>query len=200
MDFKKIVLLGAVVVFATAMGGCIFSPEDDNGGGGGTTTKLPPALTQADLMAQLQTVYEDMDYRGYTQILDPEFKIILKPETITEFSLPTNYFTYDQDIQITERMFSGDPAGENVPGITSISVIDMIIVTPWEESQDTEFPDASYAKYNVHFEFWQGSGDARQKMTVKGEIDFYLSATPINYEGKERTQYKMVGQVDRTEG
>jgi hypothetical protein len=200
MVFKRTALLCASVFFALAVGGCIFSPEDDNGGGGTTTTKLPPALTQAELMGQLSDVYEDMDFRGYTQVLDPAFKIILKPETISEFGLENNYFTYAQDTRITEKMFSGDPASETVPGITSISVLQMTNLTPWEDSQNTEFPDASYAKYFVHFEFWQGSGNARQKMTVEGEIDFYLSATPITYEGKERLQYKMVGQVDRTNG
>ena len=200
MVFKRILLLLGSAVFLMAAAGCIFSPEDDTGGGGGGTTELPPALTQAELMVQMVQVYEGMDYQGYTQILDPAFKMILKPETIDEFGLDNEYFTYDEDILIMEKMFSGDPAGEDVPGITSISVLHLINMTPWEESQNTEFPDATWAKYDIHFEFWQGSGDARQKMTVTGEIDFYLSSTPITYEGKERLQFKMVGQVDRTEG
>lgn len=161
---------------------------------------FPPALSQAELMTQLETVHEDMDYRGYTQILDPAFKFILKPATVLEFSLPEDHFTYGQDLQITELMFSGDPASEDVPGISSISFIDMVIVTPWEEAQDTEFPGASYAKYFVHLEFWQGSGDARQLVSVRGEIDFYLSAETITYEGKERLRYRLAGQIDRTAG
>lgn len=200
MDFKRILLLLVSAVFLMASAGCIFSPEDDEGGGGGGTPDLAPALTQAELMVQLEDVYEDMNYSGYTQILDPAFKMILKPETIDEFGLENDYFTYDEDTRIMEKMFSGDPAGEDVPGITSISVLHLINMTPWEDSQNAEFPDASWAKYDVHFEFWQGSGDARQKMTVTGEIEFYLSSTPITYEGKERLQFKMVGQVDLTEG
>ena len=200
MDFKRITILLAAAVFLVSAAGCIFSPEEGGEVGGGGDTTLAPALTETELMEQMVEVYEDMNYRGYTQILDPDFKMILKPETISEFGLENDYFTYAQDTQIMEKMFSGNPAGEDVPGITSISVLHLTIMTPWDTSQNTEFPDARYAKYDVHFEFWQGSGEARQKMTVKGEIEFYLSSETITYEGKERLQFKMVGQVDRTEG
>ena len=35
-------------------------------------------------------------------------------------------------------------------------------------------------------------------LTVAGRIDFYLSSEQVMHEGKERTMYRMVGQVDDT--
>ena len=141
-----------------------------------------------------------MDYISYATSLNPDFKLYLKPETVTDFGLPTDHFDFETDLRIMENMFSGDAANEWVPGITAINVLHFIRITEWADSEDTRFPGARHSIYDIYLEFWQGSGDARQKMTVSGEAEFFAMPETVTYAGQERTGFKLVGHVDRTSG
>ena len=198
MNFKRFVLLGAVMCLAVAPAGCLFSPDDDGGGGGVTPTELPFPGTEDQLMSNMRVVYEDMDIDGYLEVLDTDFKVYLKQSTIDENNLPQDFFDYETDVRITRNMFSGDAPNEDVPGINQVIFSTLTGIETWEDSQDPRFPDARFRTYNVHFVFEQGSGTTRQDLTVDGRIDFYLSSEQVMHEGKERTMYRMVGQVDDT--
>ncbi len=198
MDFKRIVLMVAALCLTVAPTGCLFSPDEDEGGGGGTVTELAFPGTEDQLMANMVTVYEDMDIDGYLEVLDTEFKVYLKQSTIDENNLPQDFFDYETDVQITRNMFSGDAPSETVPGINRVIFSTLTGIETWEDSQDPRFENARFRTYNVHFVFEQGSGTTRQDLTVDGRIDFYVSSEQVMHEGKERTMYRMVGQVDDT--
>ena len=198
MDFKRIALLVAALCLTVAPTGCLFSPDDDDTPPVGTVTELPFPGTEDQLMANMVTVYEDMDIDGYLLVLDTDFKVYLKQSTIDENNLPQDFFDYETDVQITRNMFSGDAPSETVPGINRVIFSTLDGIETWEESQDPRFVDARFRTYNVLFVFEQGSGTTRQDLTVAGRIDFYLSSELVMHEGKERTMYSMVGQVDDT--
>lgn len=157
-----------------------------------------PAFTESELVSRFQGHLEGRDYEyGYALDLDPDFQLMIKPETQAAFGLPNPYFTYAEDLRIMENIFSGNKPSENVGGITEIQVVALNQVAAWQDSQDPEFSTARFAPYLVQFVFFQGPS---RTMTVQGEIDFYLSSMTVIWDGSERSQFKLVGQRDRTSG
>lgn len=208
MDCKRILVLAAVLGLLGGATGCIFSPEDDNGGGGGEPAPaLPFAGSQDQLMTNWQTVYENLDFDGYLEVLDTRFKIYLQEKTRQDFGIVNPYFSYEEDVRITRNMFSGDAPNDTTGGVTAVVFTSMTPIGTWEPSQNPDFPngdpqnpDIWFRTYDVSFTFEVGTGDTRKDLDVNGEIEFYLSSQQVTHEGRERTQYKMIGQVDLTDG
>jgi hypothetical protein len=198
MNVKRILMLLAVVLLI-APAGCIFSPDDSNDNDN-TGTELPFPNTPEKLMANFQTVYENMDIDGYRQVIDPSFTIYLSQETIDEFALPREFFDYDEEVLITERMFSGNsitrPNGDIIPGITRIDFSYFQAEAAWATSPaDHRIPNALWAPYRVDMTITQGT-DGR--LNIKGIIEFYLTSEQVEYQGRTQTKYSMVGQIDYT--
>ncbi len=198
MNVKRILMLLAVLLLVVPAG-CIFSPPDDP-----DTIKppsdLPFANSPEQLMANFQTVYEDMDIDGYRQVIDPGFVIYLSQDTIDEYSLPREFFDYDEEVQITERMFSGNaitrPNGDIIPGITRIQFNLFQAEATWAVSPaDHRIPNALWAPYRVDFTIEQGN---EGRLNITGIIEFYLTSEQVTHQGREQTKYSMVGQEDRT--
>lgn len=176
------------------LGGCkddeITSPPDTP----------PPVGSPAQLMANFQAVTEGLDIDGYREVLDPEFAIYLSQGTIDEYSLPREFFDYDEDMLISERMFSGNaitrPNGDIIPGITGITFNVCQAEAAWAVApEDHRFAGALWAPFRVDLTVEQGN---EGRMTIKGIIEFYLSSEPVDYQGSTIQNYRMVGQVDYT--
>jgi len=198
MRLKRVLLLAALTVLVIPAG-CIFSP-DDGGGEPPPPKVLPFADTPEQLMKNFQTVYEEMDIDGYRQVIDPNFKIYLSQDTITEYALPREFFDYDEEVLIAERMFSGNsltrPNGTFVPGITRIQFNIFEPEATWETSPaDHKIPNALWAPYQVQFVIEQGNVG---RLNIEGRINFYLTSQEVEYQGRMQTQWKMVGQEDFT--
>ena len=200
MMAKRITLLAMVAVLLL-LSGCIFSPEeDDNGGGPDPVPDLPFAGSPEQFMANFETVYEGRDYKGYLTVMDPEFRIFLKQETVWEFGLPRNFFEYAEEIVITEKMFSGNPPSETVGAISDIDFEILRQIDAWELSENTEFPGALESQYDVDFAITQITGDGSPKiLNITGRIIFFLSSEEVEHNGRLKTKYRMAGQIDETE-
>lgn len=198
MRLTRVLMLAALAVLVVPAG-CIFSPDD----GGGTPpppTELPFAGTPDQLMKNFQTVYEAMDIDGYRQVIDTDFRIYLSQDTIDEYFLPRDFFDYDEEVLITERMFSGNaitrPNGDIIPGITRIQFNIYEPVSAWETSPaDHRIPNALWATYQVQFVIEQGNVG---RLNIDGRINFYLTSEEVEFQGRMQTRWKMVGQEDYT--
>ena len=198
MNVKRNLMLLAVALLVVPAG-CIFSPpEDPKPVKPGET--LPFADSPQQLMENFQTVYEDMDIDGYREVIDPDFVIYLSQDTIDEYSLPREFFDYDEEVQITERMFSGNaitrPNGDIIPGITRIQFNYFQAEAAWAVSPaDHRIPNALWAPYRVDFTIDQGN---EGRLNITGIIEFYLTSEQVEHQGRTQTKYTMVGQVDYT--
>ena len=196
MRVKRYLLLAALMLLL-APAGCIFSPGDTPEPPP-EADPLPPATTKLQLMENFQTVYKNRDYKGYLKVVDPSFKIYLLQSTIDDYSLPQEFFDYDQDSQITYNMFSGNAIQRGdvlVPGITGISMT-LNQTLAWATSPaDDKIPDAEWAPYDVEIIIDQGS----KRLKITGTINFYVKGFQENVNGTTKTIYRMVGQVDNTE-
>ncbi len=197
MNAKRILMLLAVVLLIVPAG-CIFSPDDGDGKPPVGKT-LPFANSPEQLMQNFQTVYEEMDIDGYREVIDPNFVIYLSQETINEYSLPREFFDYDEEVLITERMFSGNaitrPNGDIIPGIVRIQFNVFQAEAAWAVSPaDHRIPNALWAPFRVDFTIDQGT----RALDIKGIIEFYLRSEQVEHQGRLQTRYRMIGQVDYT--
>lgn len=197
MMAKRITLL-ALVAFLVLLGGCIFSPEEDPKPPVDEETDLPFAGSPQQLMENFQTVYEERNYDGYLEVMDAEFRIFLKQETVLEFGLPRNFFEYAEEIQITENMFSGNPPSPDVGAISEITFKIFNQIDDWALTENEEFPGALESQYDVEFLIRQDQGDASRYLNIKGRIIFFLSSEQVEHQGRPRTLYRMIGQIDET--
>lgn len=198
MMAKRITLL-ALVAFLVLLGGCIFSPEEDPKPKDDPDEVLPFAGSPQQLMANFQTVYEDRNYDGYLEVMDTAFRIFLKQETVQDFGLPRNFFEYAEEIQITENMFSGNPPSPDVGAISDINFSTFRQIDTWTLTENTEFPDALESQYDVDFRISQDQSDGTTRiLNIKGRIIFFLSSEQVEYQGRPRTLYRMIGQIDET--
>ncbi len=197
MIVKRILLLAALAALMVPAG-CIFSPEDGGGGGGTVIETLPFAGSPEQLMENFKTVYEGMDYNNYLTVMDDGFRIYLTDDTVLEFGLPRNFFEYAEEVRITERWFSGNSPREGVGGIERITFETYVPIAAWRPSENPDFPGAVEADYTVKFVIQQATTDGAKNLEINGSIRFFLSTEEVEYQGRTRTLYRMVGQIDGT--
>jgi len=198
MKTKHILLMMAMVLLVFPAG-CLFSP-DDNPDVKPIDNDLEFADTREQLMENFQIVYEKMDIDDYIEVIDENFRIYLSDDTRTEYGLPREYFDYDEEVQITRNMFSGNAIdlgnGETVPGISEISFKKLIQIDAWRVSPaDDRIANADFAPFEVEFEIARGGFPT---LEIRGMIEFYLVAEEIMHQGRLQDRWKMVGQVDYT--
>lgn len=200
MNLKSF-LLPAALVLLLAPAGCIFSP-DDNGGGDNPppTVTLPFPGSEDQLMSNFRTVYEDMDYNGYKDMLHPDFITILQDATQQEFPDVGPTLDRSEELRIAERMFSGqpvtDPLNVLVPGISTISFSTFEQQGTWADSQPNDvIPNARFALFDVTFLFER---PGYSTLKVDGQIKFYAAGRDSFHSGANRTYWQMIGQQDLT--
>lgn len=194
-------LLPALMVLLLVQPGCIFSPDDDPDDNVTPPVVLPFPGTKDQVMANFRTIYENMDIAGFRNLLHPDYLTILQQSTIDAFPDVGETLDINEELQIHERMFSGqsgtDHLGELTNPISSIVFQDPEQVTNWDVSPaDDRIPNADFARFNVLFEFFR-TGDTT--LQVKGDIIFYLTSRDSLHEGIIKPYYQMIGQVDLTE-
>ncbi len=102
MKTKSLLLLAALALLI-ATTGCIFSPdEDDPVAGGGTDPVLQFADTREKLMENFRTVYEEMDYPGYRDMLHPDYIMLLQDATQTDFPDVGETLDLAEDLKMAE--------------------------------------------------------------------------------------------------
>jgi len=200
---KKSLLLLVAFVLLIAPAGCIFSPDDgdDDQIKPGPESQLPFAGSEDLLMTNFRTVYEDMDFNSYRDMLHPDYKMILQPSTTTLYPDVGTSLDLEEDLRITERMFSGepltDPNGELVPGISSISFDQLEQQGTWATSPSNDvIPNARFGLFEVIFRFER---PGHSTLMVQGQIKFYVAGRDSFHEGADRTYWQIIGQQDLTQ-
>lgn len=188
--------LAALVVLA---GGCIFSPDDDDGNPNVLPTYPFPA-TQDLLMANFKTAYDNMNIEEYRNVLHTAFKFKFAEGSDVE---PSGYYTREEDLQTTTRMFNGeqglDPIGLIKPGVRDIEFRQLERLSPeWEvvPEGDPDFAGATRALYDVTIVF-NLSDDGNSTITVDSQQIFYaMPVAEVQEDSSTRLRYYLYGQTD----
>lgn len=188
--------LAALVVLA---GGCIFSPDDDV-----INPPVPPSYpfpsSHELLMDNFQTSYDQMNIEEYRNVLHPEFKFKFAEGSDVE---PSGYYTREQDLQTTTRMFNGEQGmseiGEVKPGVRDIDFRLLEQLSPtWEDVPDTDpdFPGSTRAIFDVEIVF-NLSDDGNSTITVDSQQIFYaMPVAEVQEDRSTRLRYYLIGQTD----
>ena len=200
MITKKFLLPGLAVLLLVQTG-CIFSPDPDPNPIIDPPVVLPFPGTKDQVMENFRIIYENMDIAGFRTLLHPDYLCFLQQSTIDAFPSVGETLDITEELQIHERMFSGqsgtDAQEELTNPISSIGFAEPEQITNWARSPaDDRIPNADFARFNVFFEFHQTGSKILQ---VQGEIIFYLTSRDSLHEGITKPYYQMIGQVDLTE-
>lgn len=196
MKLNKLLLVLTLAALLIAPAGCIFSPDDD-GPTEPTDTGVKPATTKDILMQNFEIVYEDMDIDGFTDMLHPQYKSILLPETQAEWGWSDDYyFDYTTELTIHRKMFGGvqglDSHGNTIHPIATIEVNLLEQQQAWLDIPDDDIDfggfDGEYAPFRVTIEFFDAN--LSHKFLVQQQVYFYV--IPVEEGG--RSIFKMLGQ------
>jgi len=154
-----------------------------------------------ELVTQFLAAYEAMKLDNYLALLDPEFLMVLGPETILEFPDVGTTLDYAKEERIHQRMFSGesvtDPNGDFVPGVQTIVFNVFTARAAWSPSDDPDrFPDAVWTSYEVVINFYRGQEFSMFNIT--GVVKIYARAHKVMVDGEEKTYFLMAGMVELT--
>lgn len=160
---------------------------------------LPPiADTPDELMANYQIAYSDMNIAAYRDaVLADTYEFILRDETVEEFEIPDGEFDLDEELAITEKMFSGQANAEG----KVLTDIEIQVFQPdgtWQPvaPSDPHFgtvPGALSRMYSVLI-YFNVQGDFRYK--IHGSQVFYVVADTIMHQDTPTQCYRLRGQLD----
>jgi len=186
-------LLAAVLLF---VGGC---SDDSDDPVPPELEQEPPVIASPDaLMDGFETIYTDMMIYAFTDLLHPDFEMILSAEILDDWDWPVG-FTFDRDemVSIHANMFGGQPgadsSGNSVHPIASIDIPLLDPQTAWTAvtSEDEYFGQSDNAKsatYRVILQFY--NADISHKFEVQQEVVFYVA----DIAGDEETKnYRLLG-------
>lgn len=199
MTFSKLgclLLLTALLVFA----GC--SEEDSDLFPPPPPDPMPIVDSPGQLMANFQRIYETRDIEKYRLILDPDFVTILQQDTTNDFPHVGAELDYDEELQIHDRLFSGealtDPDGGLLPAVDRFGFSRFTQVVDWGLSLPTDpIPNTLSSLYEV--EILVDRGQSFSTLKIEGQIRFYLATIEVMHDGEPKTSYRLVGQLDLTD-
>jgi hypothetical protein len=193
-------LLGLMAV----CGGCTDDAENPlqpGAGGDIPDSDLPFPTTPDLLMANFQTIYENMDLGEYQLILDPAFETLLDPDTANQYPALGATLDVDEEKRIHGRLFSGkdltDAEGGLLPANQHFTFSRFQKVVDWGESLSSDpIPSTLSALYEVDILIDRGQNYSTFK--VDGQIRFYVKPAAGLVDGESRNYYRLVGQLDLT--
>jgi hypothetical protein len=186
---SRLLALFAACCLALPLAGC--KDQDDP-----TRPEAPaPCFETADAtVAAFRIAYQDQDLAGYRDdLLAPGYEFVLHPQAVVDFELPSDVFTYADEVAIAEAMFSGQP---NSLGEVLASV-DVEAFRPegqWQnvEASDPNFgdvPGALVRAYSVQI-YFNIEGDQRYEVSgsqlvyVTGDFCHLLGQVDLTMDGK----------------
>ena len=204
MGFKSFCLVLALVLSATMLGGC------SDGLNTGCTLPPPPPPSSYDLpfpssetqlMHNFRTVYEEMRFDGYRDMIHADYETFLQNSTQVAFPFAGPTLDQAEELRIAERLFSGQPVtdrdGALVHAVSSISFDVFEQQGEWQNAPANDpIPNGRFAMFDVTF-----LTDRPGASTIKtsGQIKFYVTGRDSVIDGVMRTYWQMIGQQDLTE-
>jgi hypothetical protein len=188
-------MLGTVVLVSAITAGC-----GDGGNPGSVVIPYPMPGTADQLMFNFKSAYDRMNVDEYRNALHPDFVFVFADGS--PVAPDAGYFTRDEDLQSTTRMFDGeqghDPDGLPKPGVRDIEFTEMTRLTAWEDvpEDDARFPGAVRALYDVQVVFYLDT-ESTSTITVGTQQMFYLkSVDEEQTDGSAEPHFYMIGQQD----
>lgn len=200
MGHKYLFLYFSLALVLLLMGGC--SSDDDIVDPVITTPPpaMPFAASEAILMQNFRTAYEEMNSRNLAAMLHPDFVTFLQPGTQAIYPNIGPTIDRELEIRIANRMFAGepvtDPDGQLVHGISAIRFDHFEQQGYWTQaSAGDAIPEAWFAFFEVMILV-----DRPEFATTKtfGQIKFYVASRDSFHNGATRLYWEMIGQSDLT--
>jgi hypothetical protein len=196
MKLKNLPLLLIVAALLVVPAGCIFSP--DNGEDPEPTNNdLPPATTREKLMINFETIYTEMRFDDFQDMLHEDYKTILLSDTLEEWGWADDYY-FDRTIEldIHRKMFGGqtglDSNGNIIHPIDSILVDVLELQGTWEKIPEDDLYfggyDGWWGHYRVELQF--KDADNSHRFVVQQAVNFFVAPVDVN----GRDIWVMLGQ------
>ncbi len=218
---RRSAALAAVAALFLALPGCIFSPDPgDDVGGTPKPLDYPWPSTEIQLMENFKTAYGGRDIFPYIGSMgenpvypvlyndaDSEdaykFRFSQQDMEDPELGLTTDILTYDEEVAIATRMFSGASStqeGADGAAITDIDFSTLDITTPWESvpATDKDFPNSRRADFDVKIVFSYTDNSGKDgTFTVESLQRFYVKSMMIEQgDGTAKLRWYLYGQED----
>jgi len=179
--------LTSVLILMIALSGCIFSPDDDDSGGGTEPVDYPFPDEPDVLMQNVVDIHSNMDFTAYSEMIHDDYRFVMLPETVEQYSYPVDYLTREEDLDGAENMFN------------AISGFDITLTGQgsWEteSEQHIYFAGALKRVYQMDAAIDGGAGTT---YLVTGNVTFYVKSRMEMHDGVETPYYQLLGQVDHT--
>jgi len=79
MKHRRFLAITALIIFPLFMWGCPFSTDPGDGGGGGTDPVYVPQTSAKNVLANLQTSYENRNFDEYIKLFTTDFTFVFNP-------------------------------------------------------------------------------------------------------------------------
>jgi hypothetical protein len=149
-------------------------------------------------MANFREAYRNMDIDEYRRILHNSFIFRYQDQDIQELNLPSDHHNRDEELTITQNMFSRNPIETpegTVPGISEISFDVMNPLSIWEVMTDGDFEGSSRRLYYVTLNITRPGANTIQ---VEGQTEFFVIGRDSLHNGTPSKYWQLTGQVDWT--
>jgi hypothetical protein len=153
--------------------------------------------TEDQLMANFVAAYSARNIDGYREVLHDDFRFMFQQADIQNFGLPTNHLDRDQEIAISQVMFSGAPGPGGVPGISQIAIQVFVPQTAWEDVGDhPDFPGSRHRIYAINMDVVRPNSTTLQ---VQGQAEFFVVSQDSMTQGGVLPYWQILGHLDQTE-
>ncbi len=199
MTARYLTLITILVLSASLLCSC----SDDD------TPTTPPPSAEVDsvyyatldgLMQAFRGAHQEMDAKTLSQMLHPDFRMLLQPRTQLDFPELGPELDRAEEIAIAENMFSGqsgtDDQGRFVAPVSSIDFRLLEQKGAWADSDGGGgFPNTQTALFDVEFLFFRKEFATT---SVMGIVKFFAAGKDTTINGTHQTYWNMIGQQDFT--
>ncbi|MCP4572356.1 MAG: hypothetical protein GY838_08395 [bacterium] len=187
---RKWMLCGLLVL--TALGaGC----SDENDPAKPAPEGYPLADSPDQLMENFLNAHEDRDLAEYVLCLDDGFRFDLQQATVDAFQLPAAFFTYAQEVAISEQMFSGGTPGTVVGPITDIN---FAVLSRIEDQWSDVGGGLREATFEVILAYTRSTTEGDNQVAIRGRITVRVMSEQVADGGQTRTRFRLDSIVDET--
>ena len=155
-----------------------------------------PATTEDIMVENFKKIYEEGDIDAYREILHDDYLFVLKhPIEGAE------YFNYDTELVVAQKMFSGAAGADGAPAIVAIR-FDYEALGVWDTvtADDANFggydPPARFRDYTVDMYITRQTDT---DIIVRGSARFYaITDHTEEIQGQQKPIWQLLGQRDNT--
>ncbi len=153
--------------------------------------------TENQLITNFLASYREMDIEGYREVLHDDFRFYFQPFDIENHNLPSDHWRKDEELTVSENIFSGESCPEEQPGFSQITINIFVPLTPWTDSIHPDFPNVRRALYQVSMSAIRPGSTT---IEVDGLADFFATSRDSVTDSGTLPYWQLIGHVDLTVG